>query len=311
MKIYLGDKVQLLDSKEVGTVIQIHGENLTLDIEGFEYEVSIHEVIILNDKASKKTQNPNIDEKVKNLAEGFYLVIDTEQHWLSLYLLNQTASYLHFVVIQKNHKKEYLVDGILEPFKMKKIRTVSEDHFNKEAHLEFQFLSCYKNHPENNQLQTIDFDPTTKILKKKRTYLHHLQKEVIVHPIYLVSKSNEKKTGIPVYLKTSEETFETKEIELREEELVFDLHIEKLVDNPQRFSQGAILPFQLKKAEEFMALAIQKKCIKVTFIHGSGKGKLKEELIELFKNYPFVVRYASGDIQKYGLGATTFELKHK
>ncbi len=302
----LGDQVELLDSKEKGIIIKIQGNLLTVSLDGFEYQVLDNEVVLIPDFANKN--NPPKIDKQDELQEGFYLLLDTEEHWISIYLLNHTACNLHFIINHQGKTLEYIKDGLLEPFKSQKIKSVSLDTFTRDAKFQVQLLSCYKNSPEKNQFLNIHFEPSQKILNQKVQYIKNLQKEVIAFPLLKV-KNNEHKENvkIPVYLKNKTPIQKVDLCLETESYLEFDLHIEKLTDKPLLIENP--LSFQLKKAEEFLYTAIKKKCSKIVFIHGGGKGRLKEELISLLKNHPNIVEHGTADIGKYGLGATYFELK--
>ncbi len=302
---FLGDQVELLDSKEKGTIIKKEGNLLIVNIDGFEYEVLDSEVVLIPDLTKKN--NPSKIEKQEELQEGFYLLLDIEEHWISIYLLNHTACSLHFIINLQGKTLEYIKDGLLEPFKSQKIKSVSIDTFTRDAKFQVQLLSCYKNNPEKNQFLNIHFEPSQKVLNRKVQYIKNLQKEVIVFPLEVEVQPSKSSAKIPVHLKNKTNTQNFDLCLETDSYLEFDLHIEKLTDKPLLIENP--LSFQLKKAEEFLYTAITKKCSKIVFIHGGGKGKLKEELISLLKNHPNVGEHGTADIQKYGLGATYFELK--
>lgn len=84
--------------------------------------------------------------------------------------------------------------------------------------------------------------------------------------------------------------------------LEVDLHIHQLIKSNKGMSNFEMLNLQLNTAKKQLETAINKKIQKVIFIHGVGDGVLKNELHNLFKNYPVEVKEAS--FQKYGQGAT-------
>ncbi len=307
MKIQLGDTVEIIDSKYRGIVIKILDNTLIINIDGFDLEVNIEDVVLLKTDPSKKIISPPKEIQTE-LKDGIYLVIDIQEHWVDIHLLNHQFCNLHFVAISDLKNKQYLKDGIVEPFKIQKLKTVSENNFVRDAKLELQFLSCFTNTPEKNQFTTYLFEPTSKILNRKSQFIKVLQKEAIAYP--LEQKPNPTKVGkIPLYIKKTVE--EIPEISLTlEAEKTFDLHLEKLTDKPYQIPEHQRLDFQLKKAEEFLYHALMSKCERVIFIHGGGKGKLKEALIQLFSNHPNIAEYGVADIQKHGLGATFFKLKY-
>lgn len=314
-KFHLGDEVQLLNSKEKGIIIGINHDTISVDIDGLVIDVNTNEIIFVQNISSKKENpKPTSETSEEKIEEGIYIVLDTETHWVTVYLWNYTAARLHFIANQKDKKLNYIADSVIEPFKIHKIRMVSLDTISKEAKFQFQFLSCFKYCPEENQMFIVDFEPNAKILNKKLQFVKILNKEVI---LYCLKKNNENEnqqsSKIPLYLKKKEPNHQENpsNFEFIEQELVFDLHIEKLHKNPSSLDNFQCLKLQLKKAEEFFYQAIIKKCQKVTFIHGGGKGKLKAELIKLFKDHPNVSSYEVGEIHKYGLGATCFYLDLK
>lgn len=82
-----------------------------------------------------------------------------------------------------------------------------------------------------------------------------------------------------------------------------DLHIENLLDNHSRMTNAEIIDVQLRHFTKALDNAIRNNYYKIVFIHGVGKGRLREEIIALLKTYSGVTyRYAS--YERYGWGAT-------
>ncbi|MGI9545957.1 MAG: Smr/MutS family protein, partial [Flavobacteriaceae bacterium] len=89
-----------------------------------------------------------------------------------------------------------------------------------------------------------------------------------------------------------------------------DLHIDKLVERPDRMSTYDVLDHQLETARRQLEFAQKKGISRVIFIHGVGEGILKTELQFLFKNYSNI-QYRDASFRKYGLGATEVLIIHK
>ncbi|HPU47342.1 MAG TPA: DUF2027 domain-containing protein, partial [Bacteroidales bacterium] len=87
-----------------------------------------------------------------------------------------------------------------------------------------------------------------------------------------------------------------------------DLHLEKLVDNPQNISPDMALNVQLSYFKQCLESAIEKGIDKVVFIHGVGAGVLKSEMYKILKNYPDLY-YGDAPIRQYGIGATEVYIK--
>lgn len=90
--------------------------------------------------------------------------------------------------------------------------------------------------------------------------------------------------------------------------LEIDLHIEKLVDKPQRRKDIIVLDYQLNHAKYQIEFAISKGIQKVIFIHGVGEGILRAELETLVSRYERIT-YCDADYSKYGLGAMEIFIK--
>ncbi len=84
--------------------------------------------------------------------------------------------------------------------------------------------------------------------------------------------------------------------------LEVDLHIHQITNSNRNWSNHQIVQYQLNYAKQKMAYAIKNRISKIVFIHGKGKGVLKEELTKMLKQFPVEIKDAS--YQKYGLGAT-------
>ncbi|XCI74869.1 MAG: Smr/MutS family protein [Flavobacteriales bacterium] len=89
----------------------------------------------------------------------------------------------------------------------------------------------------------------------------------------------------------------------RNQPLEIDLHIDKLIEFPQRFSNHEMLQIQLDTAQKVIEKAIKKNLKQLIFIHGHGQGVLRGELYRLLAIYPNI-RHFDASFQKYKFGAT-------
>ena len=88
-----------------------------------------------------------------------------------------------------------------------------------------------------------------------------------------------------------------------------DLHIEKLIKDPNKIKNKNILSFQLNAARNFLSRAKEIGVKKIIFIHGVGEGILKNELENLFINHSQDLLYYPADFSSYGNGATEVRFK--
>jgi hypothetical protein len=86
-------------------------------------------------------------------------------------------------------------------------------------------------------------------------------------------------------------------------EKTVDLHIEELMENFSGMNNAEILSVQMKRFDEEMHEAIRKNFKRIIFIHGIGKGVLKQSILNELKNYKGI-RVREADPVKYGQGAT-------
>ena len=85
--------------------------------------------------------------------------------------------------------------------------------------------------------------------------------------------------------------------------LEVDLHIEKLVGNKNSLMNGEMIEIQLRKVNQVLSENRNKRGLKIVFIHGNGKGVLKNEILKLLKKNFSTYKISDASMQKYGTGA--------
>lgn len=88
-----------------------------------------------------------------------------------------------------------------------------------------------------------------------------------------------------------------------------DLHVEKLIEDSSKMSNGEIIKLQLKIFEEYLDEAIKLGVPRVFVIHGKGKGKLKNEIATILMQIPDVKTFKNEYHPKYSTGATEIIFK--
>lgn len=89
---------------------------------------------------------------------------------------------------------------------------------------------------------------------------------------------------------------------LRNQVKEIDLHIHELVDSERGLTNHDKLKIQLNTARVALEDAMKRKDRKIVFIHGRGTGVLRDNLLQLLKNYN--VDYQDASYLDYGNGAT-------
>jgi hypothetical protein len=88
-----------------------------------------------------------------------------------------------------------------------------------------------------------------------------------------------------------------------------DLHLEKLVENEERLTDGEKLTFQLDYFERMLNTAIRLRKRRLVVIHGVGEGVLREEVRKMLQYYEGC-RFDDADPRRYGYGATAIDIVH-
>jgi hypothetical protein len=86
-----------------------------------------------------------------------------------------------------------------------------------------------------------------------------------------------------------------------------DLHIEHLTDRHQGMANYEMLQMQLGHFERHLNHAIASNYVQIVFIHGVGKGRLRDEIRKRLSDYD--LRFEDGSYLKYGFGATVVLLR--
>jgi dsDNA-specific endonuclease/ATPase MutS2 len=85
-----------------------------------------------------------------------------------------------------------------------------------------------------------------------------------------------------------------------------DLHLHEITDTRCFMTDHEKLQYQLKYFRKCMDEAVINGIKKIIFIHGVGKGTLKQEIVRALKDYERVKHYEA-PFKKYGFGATMVE----
>jgi hypothetical protein len=88
-----------------------------------------------------------------------------------------------------------------------------------------------------------------------------------------------------------------------------DLHAEKLFPNPSKVSEAAIYARQIQVFEAYLQKAVRLGVPKVYVIHGLGKGRLRNAILQKSLAHPHVVHAQNVHHPRYGFGATEIILE--
>ncbi len=88
-----------------------------------------------------------------------------------------------------------------------------------------------------------------------------------------------------------------------------DLHIEKLTTQFLSMNNAEMLTLQLSHFEKQLEQAVAVGADEITFIHGVGSGKLRQEVHRQLSKHPNVAWFKDAQKEKFGFGATLASLK--
>jgi dsDNA-specific endonuclease/ATPase MutS2 len=108
--------------------------------------------------------------------------------------------------------------------------------------------------------------------------------------------------------KSSEISRPKKPVQLIDPEIEIDLHIDELIESHAGMNNSQILDVQLKHFKNELEDAIHSNVKKITFIHGVGTGRLKQEIYKILKTYE-KLRFHDASYARYGFGATEIVLR--
>ncbi|MDI9342354.1 MAG: Smr/MutS family protein [Sediminibacterium sp.] len=325
MKIRIGDKVKFLNEIGEGVVTRLK-DKTTVFVEmndGFEipYPVSqlvpIHTELILN----KDTENIELEPDVETV-DAIYFVVEPD-HALpvltndyNLYLFNASSfNLLYSYSIKDEAYYQTLKHGEVGAFQKVLLKQVKLNFF-KDFNTHKVCGLLFKNtHYKLQQpiYESIQINPRS--LNPDQLIEHQEFK----HPVYAFLLKDDFAS-----IETVEDTFNSDSIirlktvkefksqakasksskaYLKSLEKEIDLHIEELVKNPDHLTSHEKLSIQLEKVEKELDNAIANGLRKLTFIHGVGNGRLKQEIIHLLKTIKGI-QYHDAPYKIYGYGAT-------
>jgi len=325
MKLRIGDKVRFLNEVGEGTISRIK-DKTTVFVEmedGFEIPfqetqlVPIHTELIVD----KDTENMEMDPE-SQVAEALYLVLEPDHELPQLmsdyriYLFNASSYNLMYTysVMDETHYQT-VKHGEAGPFQKIALKTIKPDFLkNYQYHcLEVLFFknTFYKTQAPVSQRIKITKDILQQSYKiqhaefDRPVYAFLLKDDFVSIDKVLKEISNEDLDRLRTVKEfgSRHKTSKSSKAYLKSLEKEVDLHIEELVDSVKGLSNHEMLSIQLERFEKELDAAIENNFKKITFIHGVGNGRLKQDIHSILKNTKGLT-YHDAPYKEYGFGAT-------
>jgi hypothetical protein len=325
MKLRIGDKVRFLNEVGEGTVTRIKDKySVFVDMgDGFEIPclasqlVPIHTELIVDEAAENIGLSPEAA-----LADAVYFIVEPDHEYqplandYSIYLFN--ASSFHLIYSYSVKDEEYyqtLRHGEAGPYQKVLLQQVKLGFFRDYPYQKIECL-LYKSTFFRAQTPISEALHITPDTLHRSTPIRHQEFRRPVHAFLLKEDFATQKlvhqelTGEDIAkLKTIKEFRTTAKVSrsVREQQKLLekevDLHIEELVENTSGLSNFEMLNIQLERFEKELEAALTSGVKKITFIHGVGNGRLRQEITAILKTVKGVT-FQDAPYKRYGYGAT-------
>jgi len=325
MKLRIGDKVRFLNEKGEGVITRFKDKN-TAFVElpdGFEIPypvkslVPIHTELILNTDVENINMNPET-----STSDSIYFVIEPDHEMpllaneYNIYLFNSSSYVLLFTYsIKDDEYFQTIRHGEVGAYQKIHLKQVKINFFNEYNYHKIECL-LYKNTHFRAQIPIAEVIYVTKKSLGETALIKHDEFKLPVYAFllkdeFIVSRNVEQDLSqedisrlktLKEVQRAGKKSISHKEHQKKLEKEV-DLHIEELVDKKNGMSNHEILSIQLERFEKELDAAILNGYKKITFIHGVGNGRLKQEIISILKSTEGIT-YQDAPYKTYGFGAT-------
>lgn len=335
-----GNKVKFLNEKGGGIITSVKNqyEVIVQLPDGIEIPYPADQLIDDNKNLIILSDNKQLNENISSDNQVLYLAIESNTHKIKdaseyyIYLYNLSEYHFYYTYSAgKDNNYQCLAHGKIQAFEKQKIKTLSALLLkNLNTHqLQMIFYQENLSFPQSPVFETIILNEKTFTPSQ---FIQHPEFEkpvyiIILKDKFIVQQSELAKYQSPNNIKMhlseqdwkkinelKEKTFYTiKEKQSKKqkysEEMVMDLHIEELVENPSHLTPHEILQLQLSYFERELHNAIANNVKKITIIHGVGNGRLKYEVREYLKTIQEIKSIEDAPYKLHGFGATLVFIK--
>ena len=330
MKFSIGDPVYIKSNDEEGVITEfISNDMAKVKVEKGSYHAYLTDLDhpylrwFLDSNKNKKKQSTYIDnvvtdknfKKQRQLPDGMYLVffpiyiidgMDERIDKVKIYFYNETDNeYISFYDCISKNENIFSIESKIYANQEFYIHDISFDEMATSPSFKFRFIDTFNSQLDFDDVLSIKpkklFDYLDKIKFDNKAFFHiqlfdiikpKPKKEVIVHEKILKHIEVDK---------SSHFTFADA---LNKSKYEIDLHIEKLYPNYKNLAPSEMLQIQLKEFQNALDLAIATHQKEIVFIHGIGKGLLKNEIHLKLNQTNWVYKYVNNYDSRYGYGAT-------
>jgi len=319
-----GDRVRLIHDREEGTVQKLlsNGKLMVLLDSGFDIPMHPSELVVISQVERRyfgAYEEPENPEK-KNLhiprdrvltKQGFFMaLVQTESVKLSLFLVNNT-DFDMLCTLGTNGSKGFTYQwaGIVKAksdHSIEKVIKESDLHLQPDFQVQFQPYRFLHYEQMSAGVGVVALSKWKKPGKPITIQTMGVQGYLIQLDDEAIDYFDLQKALTENQAKTVNEFFKPRSQSLVPE---VDLHIEKLVENSNKFTGGEMLKLQIEVFEKQLDKAILQQADVVVFIHGIGNGVLKNEIHKRLSGHIHVAWFKDARKEKFGYGATEVKFK--
>jgi len=310
----------LLHGNEEGIIAGfLPGNVIEVEIEpGFVIPVLKNEAVVVSKEEDAYFKKPAVLEKSESagpikpetIAEkgiffSFILINDQET---ALHLVNNTDYTLLYSISEISDPNVYgVAGGKIEPKEFAKIKNYSLQNFERWPAFLVQVLFHRPGYfaPREVFIKTLKFKAYTFYKKKGKSPI--IGKEGF---IIQIDESAKPLRVDPDKLKESFYKHQPEEKSFPAQRVgTVDLHIDKLVPGHSGLSNAEIIEIQLNAFRQALDNAIAAGQDEITFIHGVGKGTLKQAIQKELSGMKNIKYFKDAMKEKFGYGATLVRIK--
>ncbi len=337
MKFQVGDIVLVLHSNEEGEVVDIINNKMVMvDVRGVKFPAYIDQLDFPYFKrfTEKKLFPPKkekkfIDEVRKDkkapdkVADGVWLAFlprfETDEFGddvvkeLKVHLVNRTERSYNFIYrLQFFGKAEFDLKAGVKPFEDFYVHDVPFSDMSDGPVFSFEFSL-----PQPEPARAEYYETSIK-MKPKQLFdrIEELKKKGEATFSFKLfdtypDKPEEEKIEVSSLSGKGLKAYNAKDAlrHMPPPRTVIDLHIEKLVDDWKKLSNGEIVEIQLNEFEKWYDITVAHHQSQLIVIHGVGTGKLRDEIHDLLRLKQEVKSFVNQFHPSFGYGATEIFFK--
>ncbi len=322
----IGDRVRLIHGTEEGVITKLRSGNyLEIDIgDGFSIPVLAREVVLISPVEAERMRRPapeNPDaintptRPPSAFAENglFLAFIPQNDREFHLYFINNTDWRILFTMHgSREGLVKSLASGVLDARKSQRITSLFLKDFEQWPVFETAVLYFSEHriprepvfrHQLRCRIQSFYKQQQTTPVVNQSGHVYQLDTTGTAGeaPLKITPEALREGMLSPVPVSPALPAGKTPS--------VIDLHIEKLQGDFQQLSSAQILELQLHTFERYLEHAIAGGMDEITFVHGVGQGKLRQEIHQRLSRHPNIAFYKDAQKEKFGYGATLAHLK--